>query len=364
MSDERTDTDAQPATQRRRRKKRFIAILILLVGVVTLVSGELVVRVYVHQRGWTPNCYAGSVDLFQPHPATGYVLRPGFRLRSGVWKIRISQAGFRGPEIRRSKPPGTKRIAILGGSSVFGYLVSDGQEAARLLEAKLNSTDRQSPQFEVINGGVPGHNLNQTVWRFENQIRAFSPDLVILYLGWNDLGYIVSDNPTARPFHRRPVASALTRMASRSTLYGLIVHRLIGGAASLSAESLSATEPSEPGEELFRSNLARLISSAKARGCRIVVCAQVTAAHPDSDESIRAFLGSDLKTQNRMIQLGEWQRIALQEEASRAEVTFVDLNRVISPSSDNLRDYVHLSETGERQLASELAKIVQQQFEL
>ena len=98
---------------------------------------------------------------------------------------------------------------------------------------------------------MPGHNLNQTRWRFENQIAPFDPDLVILYLGWNDLGYIVSEDPQAEPFHKRPVASTLTRAANRSTLYGLIAYRLIGGRSTLSAETLTATKPSAAGGKLF-----------------------------------------------------------------------------------------------------------------
>lgn len=351
-------------TPKRRRRKRVVLLFLVLLSAVTLIAAEVVVRIYVHLRGWTPNCYAGSVDLFQPHPDTGYVLRPGFRLQSGVWKISINEAGCRGPEVAQQKRPGTKRVAILGGSSVFGYLVSDGLEAARLLEGQLIEEGDAEPKFEVINGGVPGHNLNQTRWRFENQIALFEPDLVILYLGWNDLGYIVSEDPQAEPFHKRPVASMLTRIASRSTLYGLVAYRLIGGAATLSAETLTATKPSASGGKMFRENLSTLIQAAKRRGCQVAVCAQVTAAHPDSDKALHSFLGSDPGTQRGMIDLGEWQRSILREEAERAGVTFADLNETIPPNADNLRDYVHLSEAGEQQLARELAKIVHRELDL
>ena len=361
MNEDSPQTPETPSPKRRWRK-RVVLLFLVILSVVTLIAAEVVVRVYVHLRGWTPNCYAGSVDLFQPHPETGYVLRSGFRLQSGVWRISINEAGFRGPEIAQKKRSGTKRVAILGGSSVFGYLVSDGQEAARLLEGELIEEGEAELKFEVINGGVPGHNLNQTRWRFENQIAPFDPDLVILYLGWNDLGYIVSEDPQAEPFHKRPVASPLSRAASRSTLYGLVAYRLIGGAATLSGETLTATKPSASGGKLFRENLSTLIEAAKRRGCRVVVCAQVTAAHPDSDKALHSFLGSDPETQRGMISLGEWQRIVLREEADRAGVPFADLNETIPPNTDNLRDYVHLSEAGEQQLSRELAKIVRREL--
>ena len=345
----------------KRRRKRVVLLFLVLLSVVTLISAEVVVRVYVYLRGWTSNCYAGNVDLFQPHPETGYVLRPGFRLQSGVWKISINEAGFRGPEIAQKKRPGTKRVVMLGGSSVFGYLVSDNQEAARLLEGEWGDEELT---VEVINGGVPGHNLNQTRWRFENQIAPFDPDLVILYLGWNDLGYIVSEDPQAEPFHKRPVASTLTRATNRSTLYGLIAYRLIDSRATLSAETLTATKPSAAGGKLFRENVSGLLGAAKRRGCQVVVCAQVTAAHPKSDKALHSFLGSNSESRRGMINLGEWQRSALREEAERAGVRFADLNESIPPNTDNLRDYVHLSEAGEQRLARELAKIVRRELDL
>jgi lysophospholipase L1-like esterase len=359
MNEDSKQTTDGPAPKKRRRRKRFVALLVFLLGGVTLISAEVVMRVYVHLRGWTPNCYAGSVELFEPHPETGYVLRPGFRLQSGVWKISVNERGFRGPEISESRKNGS-RVAILGGSSVFGYLVSDGQESARLLEAELNSDG----DVEVINGGVPGHNLNQTRWRFENQIAPLKPDLVILYLGWNDLGYIVSEDPDAEPFLKRPVAGSLSRAASRSTLYGLVAYRLAGRAATLSVETLSATKPSVAGEAKFRSNLAGLIDSAKHSGSKVVVCAQVTAAHPDADLSLLSFLGKDEVKQREMIELGGWLRRALREEATQANVSFVDLNETVPPNVGNLRDYVHLSEVGEQRLANELARIVRRELPL
>ena len=113
---------------------------------------------------------------------------------------------------------------------------------------------------------------------------------------------------------------------------------------------------------MFRENLSTLIEAAKRRGCQVVVCAQVTAAHSDSDKSLHSFLGSDAETQRGMIDLGEWQRSVLREEAERSGVSFADLNKTVPPNADNLRDYVHLSEAGEQRLARELATIVRREL--
>ena len=126
------------------RKKQigFRIATLLITGLLVLVLGEGVMRLYVWVRGWTPNCYAADLDLYQPHSTRGSEFRPDFRLRSGVFQIAVNRWGLRGPNISRRKPDGVTRIAILGGSSVFGYFVNDGQEAARLLETTLDRPDR------------------------------------------------------------------------------------------------------------------------------------------------------------------------------------------------------------------------------
>ena len=290
----------------KRRRRMFVALMIVGVPIFLVGAGELLVRCYLAMRGWTPNCYAGSLDLFRPHDQLGCDLKPGFRLQSGTFRISVNKQGFRGPEVASDKPASVTRIAILGGSSAFGYLVSDGQEAARLLEDRLRA---EGLQTEVINAGVPSYNLHQTLPRFRDRVAALKPDIVILYLGWNDLGYIVSDDPSAAQYRVRPVASAWQRMLGRSSLYGLIVFRLLGGSATLPAAELPGTSPTEPGSRRFRDNLATLIDTAQSGGAEVIVCGQVTAAHPQVDTKLRHFLSEDPQRQDEMIELGEWLRM-------------------------------------------------------
>lgn len=331
-----------------------LALKLLLAVVVTLLTGEVALRAVVFLRGWTPNCYAAQLQLFRPNAETGCDLQPGFRLRS-VYRISINSLGLRGPEIGRQKPSGVKRIAIVGESSAFGYFVSDGHEAARLLEQMLRE---RGENVEVLNGGVPGYNLFQSIVRFREVLAPLKPDIVIAYLGWNDLPYVTSDEPDAQRFRRRPIVSSSERLLSHSTLYGFVVYRLWGGAAHMVPADFAKSEPTAAGERQFLANLAALASEVGASGARLIICAQATAAHPAVSADLKPALGPDAARQASAIQLGEWLHGTLASFANERDLVFIDAYSEIPADSAMLADYVHLTDAGERRLAELWADVV------
>jgi lysophospholipase L1-like esterase len=345
-----------PLPARRASSLRVFLLKCLVAGAVTLVSAECLVRAYMASRGWTANCYAAQLELFRPHAETGYDLTPGFRLKSGVYQISINSLGLRGPEVSRSKAKGVRRIVVVGESSAFGYLVSDGQEAARVLEGKLRE---RGHNVEVLNGGVPGYNLFQSVARFREVLAPFDPDLVIAYLGWNDLPYAVSDEPGAERFRRRPLPAAWERLLGHSALYGFVVYRLWGGPVRMVPADFADSAVTPAGERQFLQNLAALASEVEKTGARLVICAQATAAHPSVSSDLRPALGSDEAKQARAIQLGDWLHRTLADFAAERSLVFVDAYSVIPPTSDMLADYVHLSAAGESRLAELWAEAIE-----
>lgn len=343
-------------------KRPSIRVLLkpLLAAVVTLVSAECLLRVYVALRGWTPNCYAAQLQLFRPHPTTGYDLRPRYRLKSGVYEISINSLGLRGREIAREKPTDVKRIALVGESSAFGYLVSDREVAAHLLEEKLRARGRH---VEVLNGGVPGYNLFQSIVRFDELLAPLEPDLVIAYLGWNDLPYVVSDEPDAPRFKLRPVAPAWERVLSHTTLYGFVVYRLFGGPVRMVPAEFAAGTPTAAGERQFSRNLATLADRVAASGARLVLCAQATAAQPSVADDLRPALGPDTASQDRAIHLGVWLHETLADFAEERGLSFIDAYSDLPPTRELLADYVHLTILGEQRLADLWAEQIEAGFE-
>ena len=339
----------------RRKQIGFRITTLLITGLLVLVLGEGVMRLYVWVRGWTPNCYAADLDLYQPHSTRGSEFRPDFRLRSGVFQIAVNRWGLRGPNISRRKPDGVTRIAILGGSSVFGYFVNDGQEAARLLETTLDRPDRA---VEVLNAGVPGYNLFQTVGRFEELVVPLEPDIVILYLGWNDLPYICSEQPQNLRHQIRPIAPAYERRLGQSTLYGFVKYRLWGvSPPALLPRRVGQAIPTAAGRRCFRENLDKLADAIQRSGATMLVSAQCVAARDDVSTELQQLLFRDSqkksgKVGERLTELGDLLRTTLQTFAQDRRAPFIDLNQTMAADVTILRDYVHLTVLGEQRLAA------------
>jgi lysophospholipase L1-like esterase len=119
-------------------------------------------------------------------PRLRFELRPGGVARAEV-EYRVNQLGLRGPETTIEKPPGVRRIAVLGDSIAFGYWVSDGQGFARQLETLLRDGSSAGERIEVLNFGVPGYNLEQEIEALREKALRFSPDLVVVLFCLNDL---------------------------------------------------------------------------------------------------------------------------------------------------------------------------------
>jgi len=332
-----------------RRRLLFAAIALLLA--LLLVEGSL--RVYVALRGWTPNVYAAQLLLFRPHPETGYDLTPNFELRSGTFHISTNSFGLRGPEIAADKPDGTTRIVLIGGSAAFGYLVSDGQEAARLVEQQLN--DAGVDPVEVLNAAVPGYNLFQSNIRFREVVAPLEPDIVVLYVGCNDVRYLVSDDPIATEESRTFSVPAWERMLGHSVLYGLVAYRLLGRKPDFGVGRRVQSEPTEAGIAQFQSKLEEIQRDAEAAGAQVVVCSQATASQPDVAVDLKIAVGDNEKDIARAVRIFDTLKATLDDFANRNGLPFVDVKAVVPPTTEYLGDGIHLTPAGERLFADELS---------
>ncbi|NWK02114.1 SGNH/GDSL hydrolase family protein [Marine Group I thaumarchaeote] len=101
--------------------------------------------------------------------------------------ITINGLGFRGAEFSIIKPPDTYRIFMVGGSTMFGAgATSDKTTIPGYLQQLLNEKDFGF-DIDVINSGIQGADSYAELKLIEQKLVRFSPDLVIIYDGWNDL---------------------------------------------------------------------------------------------------------------------------------------------------------------------------------
>ena len=101
--------------------------------------------------------------------------------------ITINTLGFRGGEFSEIKPSDTYRIFMVGGSTMFGAgATSDETTIPGYLQYLLSEKDFEF-DIEIINSGIQGADSNTELNIIEQKLVTLSPDLIIIYDGWNDL---------------------------------------------------------------------------------------------------------------------------------------------------------------------------------
>ena len=116
---------------------------------------------------------------------------------SGVSKadmININSLGFRGDEFSKIKPDETYRIFMLGGSPMFGYGATSDETTIPGFTQKIFDEKDFGFDIEVINSGSQAADSNKELKLVKERLIQFSPDLIIIYDGWNDLRFNVSPN--------------------------------------------------------------------------------------------------------------------------------------------------------------------------
>jgi lysophospholipase L1-like esterase len=89
---------------------------------------------------------------------------------------------FRGPVMAVPKPAGVLRIMAYGDSN------TDGPPRGGWVERLGRLVARDAPRpVEVVNAGCAGYSSHQGLGRFRQDAPIYTPDLVLVSFGWNDL---------------------------------------------------------------------------------------------------------------------------------------------------------------------------------
>ncbi len=158
----------------------------MLLGFVVVTVGiELAFRLidpsgvsyFVHLRQY-------SRELLRASDAPGLVFEhvPEHRIDVGV-RLETNRLGLRGQDFPERKPPGERRLLVLGDSVAFGWGVSESEIFCRLLEKRWSGTETP---WRVINSGVVAYNTVQEHAYLVERGFALDPDAVLLVYCGND----------------------------------------------------------------------------------------------------------------------------------------------------------------------------------
>lgn len=171
-------------------KKSYIILYgnyLLLIGCLSLVAGELIVRILVPKSQWV---YREASEDWMRDGKIGWVNQPGMResyRADGVHLVefRTDPRGVQiSPSPARNKASPLK-IAIFGDSTVVGRVVP---EESRLGPQLRRSLEIKGIDAEIHNAGVQGYSTDQEILLMERLLPEIRPDWVILMTCENDMG--------------------------------------------------------------------------------------------------------------------------------------------------------------------------------
>ena len=276
------------------RAKRWI-----VVALVSFVLLEVSYRAYLTWLA-SPRTYGRAMPfalippenrIYRPHPYTSYALTEGFVSRDG--RNRHNALGYRGAEVAREKPAGTYRILVLGGSTTYETSVEDWRQGSTAeLERVLHERHGRT-EVEVVNAGCGGWNSWESLVDLQFRGLALDPDLVVLYLGTNDVhtrlvpaGSYRRDNTG----FRRPWEDDVGWWHRSTVLHGLAVRLKLARRNSVAARSEVEYDEDELDFEAcldanpptyFADNLEQMIVLAKHRGAQVLAVTFAWCADKD-----------------------------------------------------------------------------------
>jgi len=329
----------------------FSAILIVLF----FGAAELAVRVWVY-------FFRAPAERFDITTQT-FDLVPGTFPRVNAPPIQVNSRGFVGPEFAEPRPAGVKRIVALGDSCTFGQGTGVETYPAQL-SLRLNHGVNPEP-YQVINAGIEGMNSELALRRLQSKVTPLKPDVVTVYLGWNDL---MKFNPSGQT--ERPGFAIIARMMDRlwlvkgmRKLVFFYLRPAMGAPRTGPSSRTGAFDGYRPAE--FERNLRTIIDTARRSGAKVVVLTLPSVVSDDMsvDDLRRAFVVfpyySSAYAVGDFVDLIESYNRTIRQVATAQDVPIVDLAKEINSRPDRRQlflDTMHANQKGRELIADILAR--------
>ncbi len=196
----------RPQSDKSRRSTSWIIKLLLVMTSIglTLLVLEIFIRIAGINDQFTRKVFSKNLLQISENSTLIYELKPGgSSFIDGVPNV-ISAQGLRDREYDIPKPPGVKRILILGDSVTYGLGVRLEDTFAKQLEIMLAEDNYPSiKKIEVLNMGVNGYKTVQEVEHLKVNGLRFEPDVVILAYNLNDPGDFSRELPYFNSWQNR-----------------------------------------------------------------------------------------------------------------------------------------------------------------
>ncbi len=284
----------------------------------------------------------------------------------------VNRFGLRGNAPLQPERVDRYRVVALGGSTTFGYTVTDGEEWPARLEVAFGG------RAEVLNAGRPGATTFRNFTYLRDRLSQLKPDTVVLYEGFNDLWRAVRRHRGEQPDYGRvddglPASPELLDLGPpqpwplRPSFLAFRLGAWFNGRFGDPTPSRDAPGSDEPFVldpaivGIYSHNLRAMVALCREQGSRPVVATFAAAADPSRPQSERRLrLKYVLDNIPQLDVVGAERAIEtyreLTREVARVEgATLVDLAAAFGTDPAHFTDTVHFTPAGEQRVADLLA---------
>ncbi len=282
----------------------------------------------------------------------------------GGARIRINSKGFVGVEFDDVKPAGIYRVFAVGDSCTFAGDWDVSYSA--FLERMLNVGGRR---FEVINAGIEGYNSEYALGRIRDDILKYGPDLVTIYIGWNDLMKMSPSNMSSSgrvTWLGAALNHSYLYKGLSKVMFSYIRPILMPPGLSREESEFHVFDQFVP--VTYEENVAAMVALLRERNVRVLLLTRPTAL-------TRNMSSEDLKAQHvffpyfpeaysvpRLLSLHTAYNNSIRRLAARLQVPIVDLDEVFDRRDKRTLfwDTMHPSKEGHELIAAALAPRVRE----
>lgn len=318
-----------------------------------------------------------------PHPMRQWAMIDAFsafKARPGNYgdstdKTVNSHGFISTPEISKEKTPGVTRIVFLGGSSTAGTgtnLSDTDTWPWKTVDLLNNKLTRINKKVDFINAALGGYTSFETYGRLWSRIRFFSPDIIILNHGWNEMYYFMSVDKITAWRTRKDGTWGFHNLKSNPIMIyePLFFDELISPSQFLTYLRLKLSNPVsgevghikelEPtfdhrGLAIWRSNLRLIRDTARILGAHLLVLKQatlITSNLPDSEKSRCRYGFHGFDHEAHVQAFNEIYQI-IDDEIPAADI--IDTKH-LSGIPENFHDHVHPTPEGTTRIAETVSK--------
>jgi lysophospholipase L1-like esterase len=339
------------------KRALFGGIIIALVLLISLLLAEGAVRV----RQWLKYGTASSLEAtFRVDPASGLRVPIPDRLPKSV---RINSLGFRSPELTSPKPPGTVRLAFLGGSTTYCGEASSNEATWPHLVWQTVQGARKETTFDYLNAGVPGYGIDALQKTLEYRVKELSPDVIVIYEATNDLSF-----ESARLAREQGLLVGRPDQGSwvgRYLLLWFLVEKNLTVRHRQAEATNGASKLSVDARELsrgFEQRLTALVTASRAAAPVVVVVTFASRLRrgQSADEQRRAAVTAayympQMTTDGMIRGFEEYNRV-IRDVATRQGTVLVEGADAVPADAVHYTDSVHFTDAGSRALAARVSE--------